>query len=844
MRISIFRGISPAPAGFLGALAVLALPLIASAAVYTSPPANVGPWGVYPNCIYPAIPIETHSWWDEDAAPSIHADSNRFTNDDAPRHLHLAACVPNARDDNSVLISQQTVPIVVRVMMFNNPSLINWVRWSWQSDHTVVTDTNLVCNTSVASHMYMAGRSECTWYVDLTIDPSKAREGIEELRMSPNINDHVGIGTRQFLTMNYQVPIQGKTGRFRSNNNTISRGWYTGLDYVNNAVNYLDMFDLPDFKEANKTRAVPLVKGVVPLTVEWREGNGTVKPIVWQDMNHHADPTFWKGKTTVGTTHSSGGKIVHVGSSQSGTESFNWDTRGLADGLHKLYFQNAESDATGVNAAATLFLFQVCNNGTASSCGGGTLPPGDTTAPTVSITAPASGATVSGTVTVSANASDNVGVTGVQFKLDGVNLGSEDIASPYSVSWNTTTIANGSHTLTATARDAAGNTMTSSAVAVTVDNVPSADTISPSAPAGFTAAAVSSSQINLSWNASTDNVGVTGYRVESCSGASCANFAEIAAPTATSYSNTGLTSNTSHTYRVRAADAAGNLSGYSATASATTQASAPSSTPVTLRFSPIADTMMKKAFPSSNYGSGSTMELDFESGSPTHKSIWKFTVSGVGGGTITSAKLRLYNVDSSDSGGSFYRVANNSWTESGLNWNNAPAADAMPVATLGAVTSGNWYEVDVKPIITGDGTVSIMAQNSSTNRAVYNSKEAASNKPELVITVGGATAAVSGQSATMRIARQMDIGATGNDVSSLQQFLASYDSVYPEGLVTGYFGRLTANAISLFQSLNGLPSVGRVGPLTLQKLNEFFTRGPVRSDDIPDPDAPGEDGEE
>jgi hypothetical protein len=93
----------------------------------------------------------------------------------------------------------------------------------------------------------------------------------------------------------------------------------------------------------------------------------------------------------------------------------------------------------------------------------------DTTAPTVSISSP-TGGTVSGTITVSANASDNVGVVGVQFKLDGVNLGIEDTVAPYSVSWNTTTATNASHTLTAVARDAAGNTATSAGVMVTVSN--------------------------------------------------------------------------------------------------------------------------------------------------------------------------------------------------------------------------------------------------------------------------------------------------------------------------------------------------------------------------------------
>ena len=97
----------------------------------------------------------------------------------------------------------------------------------------------------------------------------------------------------------------------------------------------------------------------------------------------------------------------------------------------------------------------------------------DTTAPTVTLTAPANGATVTGPTTVSATASDNVAVAGVQFKLDGVNLGAEVSVAPYSFSWNTTTAPNGTHTLTAVARDAANNTTTSAAVTVTVSNVAS-----------------------------------------------------------------------------------------------------------------------------------------------------------------------------------------------------------------------------------------------------------------------------------------------------------------------------------------------------------------------------------
>lgn len=100
----------------------------------------------------------------------------------------------------------------------------------------------------------------------------------------------------------------------------------------------------------------------------------------------------------------------------------------------------------------------------------GSPPPSDTTAPTIALTAPVGGSTLSGTQTISANASDNVGVSGVQFRVDGANLGAEDTSAPYSVSWNTTNVGNGSHTLTAIARDAAGNQTTSSALTVNVSN--------------------------------------------------------------------------------------------------------------------------------------------------------------------------------------------------------------------------------------------------------------------------------------------------------------------------------------------------------------------------------------
>jgi len=142
---------------------------------------------------------------------------------------------------------------------------------------------------------------------------------------------------------------------------------------------------------------------------------------------------------------------------------------------------------------------------------GTTSPGGDTTAPAVSVTAPAGGATLSATVTLQASASDNVGVIGVQFKFDGGNVGVEDTTAPYSFAFDTTTIANGAHQITASARDAAGNSATSSSIAVTISNSTADATppnVSITSPAG---GATLSATVTLQASAS-DNVAVAGVQ--------------------------------------------------------------------------------------------------------------------------------------------------------------------------------------------------------------------------------------------------------------------------------------------------------------------------------------------
>ena len=245
-----------------------------------------------------------------------------------------------------------------------------------------------------------------------------------------------------------------------------------------------------------------------------------------------------------------GYKVFRGGSQIATATMTSYSDTGLSSGLTYSYTVSAY-DAAG-------------NESVQSSVALGTTPALDTTLPTVSFTNPTNNSTVTNSVTVTANANDNIGVVGVQFKLDNNNVGSEDTIAPYNFVWNTTANTNTSHTLTAVARDAAGNSTTVS-ISVTVNN-PVVDSQAPTVPTNLAATPVSSSQIKLIWNAAADNVAVTGYKV-------FRGGSQIATTAMTSYADTGLSSGSTYRYTVSAYDAANNESVQTSVVSATTTAS-------------------------------------------------------------------------------------------------------------------------------------------------------------------------------------------------------------------------------------------------------------------------------
>lgn len=188
--------------------------------------------------------------------------------------------------------------------------------------------------------------------------------------------------------------------------------------------------------------------------------------------------------------------------------------------------------------------------GNQASADVGVTVPADTASPSVSISSPASGATVSGTIQVQASASDDVGVTRVELMVDGV-VKSTLASAPWSFGLDTTALANGGHTLAATAYDAVGNG-SSAQVSVGVQNTPS-DTTAPSKPSGLRVAVAGTTQIAFYWTPSTDNAGVTAYEVYR-------DGVKVAETSLPNYLDSGLAPATSHKCQVFARDAAGNRS--------------------------------------------------------------------------------------------------------------------------------------------------------------------------------------------------------------------------------------------------------------------------------------------
>jgi fibronectin type 3 domain-containing protein len=447
--------------------------------------------------------------------------------------------------------------------------------------------------------------------------------------VTANASDNVGIAGVQFKLdgVNLGPSLATSPYSYSWNTTTVSNGTHTLTAIATDTSGNATTSSSTPINVSNTVAAVPSV----PTGLTATPGDAQVV------LNWNANPS---------TDNISHYNVYRIGQTFTGpwdqptTTTFtNRDQ--VVNGTQYCYTISA-TNASGESARTA----QVCATPQAAS---------DTTVPTVTLTSPANGATVSGSsVTISANASDNVGVNNVEFFVDGSLLAS-DTSSPYSTVWNSTAVPNGTHTIMAKAYDAARNS-SSSTFTVTVNN---ADTTPPSAPTGFVARAISPTQVDLAWTASTDNVRVTAYYIQR-------NGVIIGTATGTSYSDLTVTGNTTYTYVIIATDGSGNKtasSSQSVTTPAPADTTAPtaptnlsgvaaSSTQVNLSWSAATDPSGIKGYNVYRNGvkinSALVMTTSYGDSTATAGATYSYTVTAVDGANNESAKSTAVSVTTPD----------------------------------------------------------------------------------------------------------------------------------------------------------------------------------------------------
>ena len=308
--------------------------------------------------------------------------------------------------------------------------------------------------------------------------------------------------------------------------------------------------------------------------------------------------------------------------------------------------------------------------------------------------------------------------------------------SPTAWSWSfgdgsTSTQPNPSHawsaaatyTVTLTASNIYGSTSASRTVTV------NADTAAPSTPGSLVVAAAGSAEIDLTWDASSDNVGVAGYDVYR-DGASAP--LAVLGPSATSYADLAVAPASTHSYTVDAFDAAGNHSTPAGPMSATT----PGGT-VTVVLSPVADSYVSSASPTTNYGTSTVLRV--AGGTTTMRSYLRFDLSGLTG-VIQGASLKLLANSSTSLGFSAYGVADTTWGEKTVTYATAPALAVTSSGSSGPITAGSLASIEIASLAApaAGGLLSVGLTGTGTQESLA-SRESAT-PPQLVLTIGSASA--------------------------------------------------------------------------------------------------------
>ena len=292
----------------------------------------------------------------------------------------------------------------------------------------------------------------------------------------------------------------------------------------------------------------------------------------------------------------------------------------------------------------------------------------------------------------------------------------------------------GTDTFTYKVTDAASGDSNSATASLTIasqNDTPAAGDVSTSAvigtPKAITLAGVDVETCDLTFTVLTQP---TNGSLGSVSDNNCAGSGPFTDSASVTYT---ATSGTSDSFTYRTSDGDG---GNSATATVTISISGGTSTTTTLN--PVADTQVQSGSVNGNYGTLTPFRTR-EGADPIYRLYFKFNVPALSG-TITSAKLRLYVTTASTSLQTAYAVTDTTWIESGtggMTWTTAPAIGAAGPSAVAASPVNTYIEIPVSPSAIHSGALtSIAVKGSTTTSAYFNSRESATNKPELVIVTG------------------------------------------------------------------------------------------------------------
>jgi hypothetical protein len=483
------------------------------------------------------------------------------------------------------------------------------------------------------------------------------------------------------------------------------------------------------------------------------------------------------------------------------------------------------------------------------------LPP-DYAPPTVFIREPYANSILTETATVTAIATDNVDVLGVQFFLDAAPLGSEDFTFPYEFGWNTRTASNTAHALRARARDTTGNTATSTAIEVIVRNP-------PLPPTNLTAAGIAPTQIKLIWK--DNSTSEAGFTVERSENGTAWSVIQGLPDDITEFTNDGLEPKKKYYYRVKA-HAASDESPYSNTVNATTPVNAPSATaeppaPANLVLRIVTPTQIRLTWSDKSANEiRFLVERSTEGGSFSRVEELApnanfYTDGGLAASTTYRYRVRAQGAATSSLYSNVATIATP--REIGGSQSFAAPGNLRVVATSPYAILTTWEDRS-----TGedgfalehswDGITfrQVNSYNANTTSSTYTGLAPGSRHYYRMRAFRGNIYSVYSNIADVRMplvgaplppgppptlppggirpfASTLSIGSCNAEVTILQGFLRKNKTLYPEGTITGCFHSRTEAAVKRFQTKYSIDPIGTVGPRTRAKLNDLYAANQI-----------------